>query len=240
MKWKFPQHAPRCGALAARDRNSTRPGPRRAWLRGLLTSLVVAGLAGAFNPTHAAAPRNLLVLGDSLSAGYGLPRDSGWVRHLSDRLTQSGFDYNVVNASISGETTSGGRTRLPALLRQHAPAIVLIELGANDGLRGLDLQAMEDNLGAMIAASQKAGAKVLLVGMQLPPNYGRTYTERFKAVYPALAKRFRVALAEFLLRGLESTDKWFQADRIHPTVAAQPILLDNVWPRLQPLLGKSR
>ena len=187
-----------------------------------------------------AAPRTLLILGDSISAGYGLPRDAGWVRLLTDRIRQNGLDYSVVNASISGDTTSGGRARLPALLKQHAPEVVVIELGGNDGLRGLDIKAMEDNLAAMTDMARKAGARVLLVGMRLPPNYGRDYTNRFEAVYGRLARKLDVPLVPFFFTGFGEGDEWFQADRIHPTVRAQPVLLDNVWPQLQKLLAQRR
>jgi len=177
-----------------------------------------------------------------LSAEYGLPRDSGWVKLLADKLAKLGPEgaaqYNVVNASISGETTSGGRTRLPALLGQHRPAIVIIELGGNDGLRGLPLQAMRENLNAMVDASRKAGARVLLVGLRIPPNYGRDYTERFFATFADVARESKAALAPFLLDGFADQAEMFQGDRIHPTVKAQQKMLDNVWPHLQPLLNE--
>jgi len=182
----------------------------------------------------------LLVLGDSLSAEYGLPRDSGWVRLLSDRLAEGGAQYNVVNASISGETTSGGRTRLPALLAQHDPAVVVIELGGNDGLRGLSLSAMRENLRAMTEASRRAGARVLLVGVRIPPNYGRQYTERFFRTFQDVAREQQVALAPSLLDGFADRPDMFQADRIHPTEKAQARMLENVWPHLQPLLARRK
>jgi acyl-CoA thioesterase-1 len=180
----------------------------------------------------------LLVLGDSLSAEYGLPRGAGWVTLLSDRLQQNGGDYTVVNASISGETTSGGRTRLPALLKQHRPAVVILQLGANDGLRGLPIPALQDHRGAMIDASRAVGAARLLIGMRMPPNYGRDYSERFHASFEALARKHKVALAPFLLDGFADSLEYFQADRIHPTAAAQPRMLENVWPALRPLLAR--
>ncbi len=179
----------------------------------------------------------ILVLGDSLSAEYGLPRGTGWVQLLGERLRGNGAKYTVANASISGETTSGGRTRLPALLAQHRPAIVIIELGANDGLRGLPLPPMRDNLTTMVKASQAAGAKVLLVGIRVPPNYGREYAERFQQVYVDVARDQRVALAPFLLDGFANAEDMFQSDRFHPAAKAQARMLDNVWPHLQPLLG---
>lgn len=178
----------------------------------------------------------ILVLGDSISAEYGLPRGSGWVELLAHRLRKERPDYSVVNASISGETTSGGRTRLPRLLEVHRPAVVIIELGGNDGLRGLSLSATEENLNAMIAAAKKAHAKVLLVGMQLPPNYGKDYTERFASVYPKLAKRHGIGLVPFAFAGFAERIDYFQADRIHPAPSAQPLILDNIWPGLAKLL----
>lgn len=182
----------------------------------------------------------LLVVGDSLSAEYGLPRGTGWVQLLTDRLRGNGSDYRVVNASISGETTSGGRTRLPALLKQHRPRIVVLELGANDGLRGLPLAVMKDNLATMIRQSQAAGARVLLVGIRVPPNYGRDYAERFFATFPALAREHKVALAPFLFEGFGDSLELFQADRIHPAVEAQARMLENVWPALRPLLAEPK
>ena len=180
----------------------------------------------------------LLVLGDSLSAEYGLSRGTGWVQLLADRLRANGSDYRVVNASISGETTSGGRTRLPALLKEHRPRIVVLELGANDGLRGLPLNVMRDNLQAMIRQGQAAGAKVLLVGLRVPPNYGREYAERFADTFSTMARELKVPLVPFLLDGFAESLDLFQADRIHPSVEAQPRILENVWPVLRPLLGE--
>lgn len=186
----------------------------------------------------------ILVLGDSLSAEYGLVRDRGWVRLLEQRLAEQRItaegrgQYSVVNASISGETTSGGRTRLPALLKNHRPAVVIIELGANDGLRGLSLDSMRANLRAMVVASQQAGARVLLVGMRIPPNYGRAYTERFHASFADLSGELKTGLAPFLLDGIAEDLSMFQPDRIHPNEKAQPKLLDNVWPHLLPLLRR--
>lgn len=180
----------------------------------------------------------LLVLGDSLSAEYGLPRGAGWVQLLAERLRENRLNYTVVNASISGETTSGGRTRLPALLTEHRPRIVVIELGANDGLRGLPLSTMRDNLAAMIKASQAAGASVLLVGVRVPPNYGRDYSEKFFQAFADLARELRVPLVPFLLDGFGESLEWFQADRIHPNEKAQIRMLDNVWPHLRPLLAQ--
>jgi acyl-CoA thioesterase-1 len=182
------------------------------------------------------ASKTVLVLGDSLSAEYGLARGSGWVTLMENRLKTEKINASIVNASISGETTSGGRTRLPALLEQHRPSVVIIELGGNDGLRGLPVAATEANLNAMIAAAQKAKAKVLLVGMQIPPNYGRAYTEQFAAMYSRIAKNKKTLLVPFLLEGVADQEQLFQSDRIHPTAGAQPIMLNNVWPQMKQLL----
>lgn len=184
------------------------------------------------------ASKTILVLGDSLSAEYGLIRGKGWVPLLQTRLKTEQIDATIVNASISGETTSGGRARLQTLLDKHRPDIMVIELGANDGLRGLSLAATETNLRATIVASQKAHAKVLLVGMQIPPNYGGDYTKRFSGIYSKIAKETKVPLVPFLLEGLVDKPQLFQADRIHPTAEAQPLMLDSIWPYLKPLLTK--
>ena len=208
-----------------------------ASLAALLACLAPAASSMSSVAAKGASGPVLLVVGDSLSAEYGLPRGTGWVQLLADRLRTSGMDYRVVNVSISGETTSGGRSRLPALLKQHQPKIVVLELGANDGLRGLPLNVMTDNLAAMIQQSRAAGAKVLLVGVQVPPNYGRDYAERFAAAYAALARENKAVLVPFLMEGFAERLEFFQPDRIHPTVEAQPRMLDNVWPALQPLVG---
>lgn len=186
-------------------------------------------------PSYSAS-KTLLVLGDSLSAEYGLPRGSGWVSLMQQRIADEKIDATVVNASISGETTSGGRTRLPALLKQHKPAVLVLELGGNDGLRGLSLAATQANLRDMIREATASGARVLLVGMQVPPNYGPDYSKRFAAMYQGLARERGVKLVPFLLAGLEDTDKFFQPDRIHPNQRAQAVMLDNVWPVLRPLI----
>lgn len=210
---------------------------RRALLAGALLGSACLPM-GTAQAQGAPGARVLLVVGDSLSAEYGLVRDAGWVRLLEQRLAQQRRgQYIVVNASISGETTSGGRTRLPALLKAHRPAVVVIELGANDGLRGLPLDLMRANLRAMIDASRAAGARVLLVGMRIPPNYGRDYAERFFLTFGDLARETKVALTPFLLDGFADDMSLFQADRIHPNEQAQPRLLDNVWPHLLPLLA---
>ena len=202
-----------------------------AWLRiALLFAMLVAGGAASGKPA------TILFFGDSLSAEYGLPRDTGWVRLLADRLAEKAPQYSVVNASISGETTSGGRTRLPQLLEQRRPSVVVLQLGANDGLRGLSLAAMRENLAAMIRASRAAQARVLLIGMRIPPNYGREYAERFADVYVQLARAEKVALVPFLLDGFADDLDHFQADRIHPAQKAQPRMMETVWTQLAPLL----
>jgi acyl-CoA thioesterase-1 len=189
-------------------------------------------------PSAAAAPpaRTILVVGDSLSAEYGLPHNSGWVKLLGDRLRQQHLDYNVENASISGETTSGGLARLPELLKRVQPAIVIVELGANDGLRGLPLDAVSENLGAIVRASEAAHARVVVVGMELPPNYGPDYAQRFMAVFSDTANRYHTALVPALLSDFGARRELFQADGLHPTAAAQPHMLDEVWEKLRPLL----
>lgn len=181
----------------------------------------------------------ILVVGDSLSAEYGLKRGSGWVALLEQRLAREKIAGKVVNASISGDTTSGGRSRLAPLLQQHKPTHVVIELGGNDALRGLPLAMTEDNLAQMTQAAQKAGAKVLLVGMQVPPNYGTEYANRFSGLFEKIAKQHKAAVVPFLLKGVaDGADptRMFQADRIHPREEAHPVMLDNVWPELKKLL----
>jgi acyl-CoA thioesterase-1 len=187
----------------------------------------------------AAAQPVVLVYGDSLSAGYGLPQGKGWVDLLADRLRAEKFDHRVVNASVSGETTVGGANRIEAVLAQHRPAIVIVELGGNDGLRGLSLAATRQNLQKIVGAAIAAGAKPLLIGMQLPPNYGTAYTEKFQAVFEDVARERRIPLVPFMLAGFGEKREYFQADGIHPTIEAQRLMLDNVWPVLRPLLGKS-
>lgn len=183
------------------------------------------------------APKTVLVLGDSLSAEYGLTRGSGWVALLQQRLQQQKIDATLVNASISGETTIGGKTRLPALLSKHNPDIVVIELGANDALRGLQLSATRANLHALLSMSKAAKAKVLLVGMQIPPNYGADYANQFSQLFSTAAKQYKAALVPFFMQGIADQPAMFQADRMHPNEQAQPQLLDNVWPHLKPLLS---
>src|SRR5690606_5090753 len=200
--------------------------------------------ATAVFPAHAqtagAAPgsaaRTLLVVGDSLSAEYGLARGSGWVPLLERRLSEQYPNYRVVNASISGDTTSGGMARLPALLERHQPAIVVLELGANDALRGLSLDMTEQNLRTMAQRSRQAGAEVLIVGMQIPPNYGRDYAQRFAGLFPAVAQAEQARLVPFFMDGMAADRAMFQADGIHPNEQAQPKLLENVWAELRPML----
>jgi len=228
------------GAEAGMQGNRARgsgTGARRKALLGAAVRLL-AGVALVVAATSAySAPKNLLVLGDSLSAEYGLQRGTGWAGLLQQRLQQSKADYQVVNASISGDTTIGGRNRLPALMTQHKPEVLVIELGANDALRGLPLKTSQDNLQAMIDLARQQKAKVLLVGMQIPPNYGPDYTRRFAGMFQELAKSNKVALVPFFFEGIAADLSLFQADRIHPNEQAQPRLLDNVWPYLKPLVG---
>jgi acyl-CoA thioesterase-1 len=179
----------------------------------------------------------VLVYGDSLSAAYGIPAEAGWVALLARRLAGRQQAWQVVNASVSGETSAGGLARLPAVLARHRPAIVILELGANDGLRGLPLGPTAANLRAMVDLARRRGARVLLVGVRLPPNYGTAYTREFQALYPALAKQAGLALVPFLFEGFAAWPEMFQADGLHPTAAAQARLLDNVWQGLAPLLA---
>lgn len=185
-------------------------------------------------PGIAAAQPTILVFGDSLSAAYGIPREAGWVSLLQQELQRSHPQYKVVNASISGETTTGGLQRIDAALRQHSPSIVILELGANDAMRGTPIADIEANLAALIRQTRKARARVLLLGMQLPPNYGADYASRFKALYPKLAKQYHMALVPFFLEDI--APEQFQADNLHPTAQAQPLILHTVWQKLKPLL----
>jgi acyl-CoA thioesterase-1 len=199
-------------------------------------SLLPLQQARAAAPDANAGKPVIVVLGDSISAEYGLPRDTGWVALLRRRLADERIDYSVANASISGDTTSGGRTRMPALIARLKPSIVIVELGANDALRGVPLSTTEENLRAIVQEAQQAHARVLLVGMYVPPNYGPAYTQQFHAIYGTLARQLKVPLVPFLLAGIEDKPEMFQADQMHPNQQAQPILLDNVWPTLAPLL----
>ena len=219
---------------------------RRAWLAHCSLLAAACGVAlamptparGASTPTKPAAPL-ILIVGDSLSAEYGLTRGSGWVALLEKRLAREKIPARVVNASISGDTTSGGRSRLPALLQKHKPTHVILELGGNDALRGLPLKQTEANLATMARAAKAGGARVIVAGMQVPPNYGRKYSDDFIAVFANVARSEGAALVPFLLKGVaDGPDAlaMFQADRIHPNEAAHPVMLDNVWPVLRPLL----
>ncbi|WP_084151225.1 arylesterase [Azohydromonas australica] len=211
-------------------------GGRRRWLTQCSLLALAAWLPGT---TVAKTPSVILVVGDSLSAEYGLRRGSGWVALLQQRLEREKLDARVVNASISGDTTAGGRTRLPALLKQHQPTHVILELGANDALRGQPLAQTEGNLKEMARAARAAGARVVLAGMQLPPNYGRRYGQEFAQLYARVAEEADAALVPFFLRNVADVadpTALFQADRIHPREEAQPLMLDNVWPVLKPLL----
>jgi acyl-CoA thioesterase-1 len=178
----------------------------------------------------------ILIVGDSLSAAYGMEIGESWPSLLQQRLDEDGHAYRVFNSSITGETTQGGRTRLPKLLEKHAPAIVIVELGGNDGLRGLPLEVTRDNLSAMIEMSQAAGARVLLAEMRIPPNYGRSYTEKFNGAYTELAIQYNAVLVPFLLQDIALEPGMMQSDGVHPTAAAQPVILDQVWSELEPLL----
>lgn len=202
-----------------------------------LVLLVMGCIAAVPAPAQDGAPV-VLVVGDSISAGYGLPGGSVWVELLAARLKAEGYRYRVINASITGDTTAGGRARLPALLKQHRPAVVVIELGGNDALRGGRLATTRDNLDVMVSAAQSAGAKVLLVGLQLPSNYGSAYVREFDELFATVAKARRAPLVPYFFNGFGEDLAYFLPDRIHPTVDAQPKLLANVWPTLQPLLRK--
>jgi len=220
----------------------TKPG-LPAGLSGLMLCIFMLVLPAAGIAQTGSKPAGggttILVVGDSLSAEYGLKRGTGWVNLMAQRLASEKTPAKVVNASISGDTTSGGRSRLGALLTQHKPGVVIIELGGNDALRGLPLDMTEGNLRTMTQAAQKAGARVLLVGMQVPPNYGGDYAAKFSGLFAKVAKESKAALVPFLLKGVADTDeagKLFQADRIHPNEQAHPLMLANVWPELKKLL----
>ncbi|MDN7428642.1 arylesterase [Burkholderia sp. AU16741] len=211
---------------------------RRAAAAALLGTLLAVTVPARAATAPASNTPVIVVLGDSLSAEYGLPRDTGWVALLRQRLATERIDYSVANASVSGDTTSGGRARLPAVLQRLKPSIVVVELGSNDALRGVPLATTEQNLRDIIAGARRAQAKVVLVGMYVPPNYGPDYTQKFHAVYTRLSKDLGVPLVPFLLAGIENKPDMFQADQMHPAQQAQGVLLDNVWPALKPLLGK--
>jgi acyl-CoA thioesterase-1 len=196
----------------------------------LLLFLVLPNLAEA---------RIILIVGDSLSAAYGIPVEQGWVSLLQERLDSRDYPYRIINASISGDTTANARARLPQALASHEPVVVLLEFGGNDGLRGLSLTEMKSNLGAMISSVQETGALLLLVGVQLPPNYGPRYTERFQAVYRELAAEHELALLPSLVDGIGTEQNLMQSDGIHPNASAQPLIRDRVWKALVPLLDQA-
>ena len=188
-------------------------------------------------PAKPGAP-NIVRDGDSLSAAYGLPQGAGWPTLLQERLKQKKFNYNVVNASISGETSAGGAARIAITVRETRPAVLVLALGANDGLRGLPVAQLRDNLAAIIKAARAVKCQVIVVGMRMPPNYGQRYTEQFQSSFTDLAKAQRLALVPFLLEGVAQRPELFQQDQLHPTEAAQPLILENIWKALQPLLKK--
>jgi acyl-CoA thioesterase-1 len=209
--------------------------PRGRWsYPGHLLQILLLVIVQAV-PAHAFGGE-ILVLGDSLSSAYGLDVQRGWVQLLQDRLDEGNAGYRVINASISGDTTNGGAARLPSALEKHRPDVVVVELGGNDGLRGLPLSVTRENLERIIVESQNSGARVLLLGMRLPPNFGPAYTDAFHAIYQELADRYEVARVPFMLDGVGGVDGMMQADGIHPRAEAQPLVLENVWPYLKPLL----
>ncbi|TAK82142.1 MAG: arylesterase [Betaproteobacteria bacterium] len=189
---------------------------------------------------QAAPQHSIVVFGDSLSSAYGIARSRGWVALLAERLKRERLDYIVVNASISGDTSSGGLGRIRKTLQQNRPSVLILELGANDGLRGLPVAQMKSNLGRIIEQAQGAGARIVVVGMKLPPNYGPEYTRAFESAFGELARRYKAALVPFLLEDFAEKPDLFQADRIHPTEAAQPLMLERVWKALAPLLKKEK
>lgn len=202
-------------------------------LLGALANIAISNSALAATPT-------ILVYGDSLSAAYGIPREQGWATLLQQRLHKQGYSHQVINASISGETTSGGLSRIKASLQQHKPDIMLLELGANDGLRGLPVAEMQQNLTSIIEAGRSTGARIILIGIMIPPNYGPGYTRQFSASFPALAKRYHLPLVPFLLDGVAGKRELTQDDGLHPTAAAQSLILENVWKTLEPELAKTQ
>ena len=212
----------------------------RLIMRVVLLSPLLLGLSCLMfltAPVYAAS-NSILIYGDSLSAAYGIPQQLGWVSLLQQRLEDQHFPYKVINASVSGETSSGGLSRLNATLDEHQPNIVILELGANDGLRGLPLSVMKDNLAQMIEQSKRSGAKVLLIGMKIPPNYGPKYSQSFKKKYQQLSQELKVPRVPFMLQGMENRPELIQDDGLHPNVQGQPIILENIWPQLKLILKK--
>lgn len=205
----------------------------------ILAWLVLFSVAGFPFQAAAAGEAKILVVGDSLSAGYGLAADESWVSLLDQRLTAQGYEYQVVNASVTGDTTRGGRARIARALARHKPALLIIELGGNDGLRGIRIEEMRENLAAMIEAGQASGAKVLLISMKIPPNYGAAYAGEFAETYALLASKYGLPAPPFLLTDVALDNGLMQADGIHPNARAQPLMLDNVWPALSGLLQRT-
>lgn len=203
-----------------------------------LATLGLAALSLLFGllPGHAFAAGVVLVFGDSLSSAYGISQKEGWVTLLQERLSKNRLDYTVVNQSIPGETTSGGATRIKAVMAQARPKVTIIALGGNDGLRGLPVKQMRENLAQIVRTAQASGSKVLLAGMKMPPNYGAAYTREFESMFTDLAKQLRTGVVPFLLDGMDTRRDLFQPDDIHPTAEAQPMIVDTVWKRLKPLL----
>ena len=213
------------------------PARFRRWLVALIAGIVACTAVAAFAQPVSGAP-TVLVIGDSLSAGYGLSAGQGWVDLLQKKIAAQGFAHRIINASISGDTTAGGRSRIGAALQAHKPDIVIIELGGNDGLRGATLQSIKSNLDFMVEAAQRAGAQVLLLGMQLPPNYGPAYVRQFAATFSDIAKARNTGFVPFILQGFGDRPELFQPDRIHPTAQAQPLMVETVWPELKKLLSR--
>lgn len=206
-------------------------------LLSMLRCFLIACTLGSFPALG--ATQKIIVYGDSLSAAYGISQKDGWVMLLAERLKKQGFDYTVVNASISGETSAGGASRIARTISEQKPAILVLALGANDGLRGLPLAQMRDNLGAIVTTAQRAGARVLIAGMKMPPNYGAKYTRDFEDSFARLSKQFKTAYLAFLIDGVADKPDLFQPDRLHPTAEAQPLILDNIWKVLRPMLRKA-
>jgi len=206
-------------------------------LKSSVVSLCLISFVACSMPAFAANPK-ILIYGDSLSAAYGIPQQQGWAALLKEKLDRENLGFDVINASISGETTSGGLTRLARTLEQTKPQTIIIELGANDGLRGLPVKNMRDNLDVMIQLSKKSGAKVLLIGMRIPPNYGPKYTEEFSQTYIRLAKQHKIRIVPFMLENVAAKPGLIQQDGLHPNALGQPIILENIWPELQRLIKK--